>query len=266
VPANKIPDGSASYFKIAGTNLVADPGTGSVNCTKGAGPGRHCVAGTNTGASCAADAECGGQAGSCALDANCFFGPPVPIPNPAFSTLSTCVVNVIQTDASGSLNGATGDATLSMPLSSRVFLTSNLTAPCPLCVAGKCNAGPRLNLACTAVGSLGTSFDCPPPANTFQAPLPVSLAPLTTGVATLGAANGIMCTGQNHAGAFGVFNAKCVKETGHAPGSLLDGLSHGGVLGAAFCVGKTNAAAVDSVTDLPGPGAVGIAGNVQLLP
>ncbi len=266
VPPNRIPDASTSYFGISGTNLVADAGTGPTTCTKGAGPGRHCIASTNTGMVCTSDAECGGLAGSCALDANCFFGPPVPIPNPTFQTLSTCVVNVIQTNAGGTFDAGSGDATVSMPLSSRVFLTANFTAPCPLCVAGTCNAGPRVNLACTAVGSLGTSFDCPPAAIGFQAPLPVTLAPLTTGAATMGVSNGLFCPEQIHAGAFGVTGARCVKETGSPAGSLIDGASHPAALGAAFCIAKTGAAAVDTVTDLPGPGAVGLKGTVQLLP
>jgi hypothetical protein len=96
-------DGSTSIFGVAGSGstvpLVVSAGSGPADCTLGAGPDKHCIGNTNTGMACTADANCGGGAGACALDANCLFAPPLPIEN---SSLSTCVVNVIQTDAGGS--------------------------------------------------------------------------------------------------------------------------------------------------------------------
>jgi len=119
--------------------LVASAGNGAADCTLGAGPGKHCIGNTNTGMACTADANCGRGAGTCALDANRFFGPPLPIVN---AGLSTCVVNGIQTDGSGTLTSASGDAVLGIKVSSRVYLTGNSASPRPTRVSGSCSYGP----------------------------------------------------------------------------------------------------------------------------
>src|SRR5438105_735349 len=133
VPGGGIPDGSTSILNISGGTLsgasTGDPNT----CTVAAGPGTHCI-NNNTMPACANDAGCGGAAGACALDANCFFGPPLPVLSPPPNgALTTCVLNVVQTDASGTTNTATGDSSLTMPLSSRAYITGNTTSPSPQC-------------------------------------------------------------------------------------------------------------------------------------
>ena len=263
VPPAVLPAGATVNFGISGSTLTANAGSSPDNCTLGAGPGKHCI---TTGAACTSDVNCGGIANNCALDANCFFAPPLPIPNPASPALSTCTVNVIQTDASGTVDLATGDITTSIPLSSRVFTTANVSSPCPKCVAGVCNAGPRAGLACTALGSLGTSRDCPPSPTQFSGALTVNLNPLTTGTASSTSTTGIFCTSQSNPGAFGVPAARCIKETGAPAGGLNDGLEHPAKLGATFCVPVTGNAAVNLVGDLPGPGSIGLNGNAQALP
>jgi hypothetical protein len=265
-PASRIPDGSSSIFAVSGTgstrNLLVNTGTGPADCTVGAGPGKSCIGPTNTGAPCASDADCDvTRPGSCALDANCFFGPPLPVPN---GGLSTCVVNAILTDASGTVTPSTGDAVININLSSRVFLTGNATSPCPKCVSGTCNAGPNVGLACTPVGSQLTTLDCPPLPGGFLAPLPVNLAPLVTTTTTAVGAGGNFCTGQANPGAFGQAATQAIKQNGSPGGDLSDGNPHAAVLGYSFCVPKTNNAAVDGSADLPGPGSVGLPIDMQL--
>src|SRR5579884_331148 len=179
-----------------------------------AGPCQQLCA--KTPAACSTDADCGGTVGSCGLDANCFFGPPLPIVGP----VSTCVVNVIQQDAFGSVVPSTGELTMTVPLSSRVHVVSG-SEPCPLCLPGgasptgvpctggfcgvdgvgkpctvdadcnnTCDGGPNEGLDCTPVGTGRTSIDCPPDPGSFLAPLPVTLKNLTTGRTAVTASNG----------------------------------------------------------------------------
>src|SRR5204862_603830 len=100
--------------------------------------------GTGLGA-CTVDGDCTctgcNLSGSCALDANCNFGPPLPIVSPPpFGSLTTCVLNVVQTDASGTFVSGTGDSTIALPLSSRVYISGNTASPCPKCISGACVA------------------------------------------------------------------------------------------------------------------------------
>src|SRR5262249_47268665 len=152
------------------------------NCTKGVAPGFHCIGPTNTGMTCDPnnptnpDFDCDVTIpGSCAPDAQCFFGPPLPIPN---GPLTTCVLNVIKSDVSGTVDTSTGDASSSLPMFSRVYLTGNSTQPCPVCNCGKCSGGANDGGTCNPVGSLGTTLDCPPTPAQFLAPLNVTLGPL----------------------------------------------------------------------------------------
>ena len=197
VPPGPVVDGASNVFDISGSTLLASNGTGKFDCTKGAGPGKHCIGPTNNGAACTSDTGCDiSIPGSCALDANCLFGPPLPIPN---GGLSTCVINVIQTDASGTDNLSTGASTVDLPLFSRTHLTGNATSPCPKCISGTCNAGPRAGLACTPVGTQLTTHDCPPAPSGLLAPFPVPLS-LSTSGSSKTAADGNFCPGQSAAG------------------------------------------------------------------
>jgi hypothetical protein len=107
----------------------------------------------------------------------CLFGPPLPIPSPATTPTSTCVVNVVATNGMGTLDCNGGAQTLDVPLSSIVYLTGDTATdpsstlggiqPCPLCSGGACVGGPNNGLACTAgttalTPSYPTSNDCPP--------------------------------------------------------------------------------------------------------
>jgi hypothetical protein len=264
VPPGRIPDGAQSFLDVSGSTLSASAGTSAANCTLGAGPTRHCV-NNNTMPACTTDTDCGGAAGSCALDANCFFGPPLPILSPPpFGSLTTCVLNVVQTDASGTVNTTTGDSSVSLPLSSRVYITGNTGSPCPRCPAGSCTYGQNAGGGCTPVGSLQTTIECPPSLGGFQAPLPVDLTPLTTGTVAMTDATGNFCPDQANPGAFGQPTAQRIEETGTPGGDLTDGATHPSVLGSVFCIPATGNVAVDGVADIPGPGAIGLNGNAQL--
>jgi len=274
-PANQIPDQAQSLFDLgtpSGGNvpLVAHAGAQG-SCTKGAGPGKHCIGGAGGPIACTADSDCGGTAGSCALDANCTFGPPLPITG----ALPVCVINAIQTDASGTATPATGASTVDIPLSSRVYLTANATSPCPTCISGHCNAAwkdgsgnpsPNSGAACSPTGSQGTSLACGVPLGDYQGALAVDLNPLSTGPASLTNAGGIFCTSQTHAGAFHLTAGTTIKETGSPAGDITDGNPHASVLASVFCIPASLSAAINAVGDLPGPGATALGGNAQLLP
>jgi hypothetical protein len=94
----------------------------------------------------------------------------------------------------------------------------------------------------------------------------VNLNPLTTGSSTVTAADGLFCPSQNHAGAFGQATTQAITETGSPAGDLTDGLPHSSTLASVFCIPKTGSIALDSLGDLPGPGAVSLPGNAQFFP
>src|SRR5436309_2918650 len=98
-------------------------------------PGMLTAPGPGRG-TCTADVDCGGLPGSCALDANCIFGPPLPLPVTAIPQLSSCIVNAVAQDMCGEVDLSSAGATLNAALSSRVYLTGNVASPCPRCVAG----------------------------------------------------------------------------------------------------------------------------------
>src|SRR5579862_2475950 len=238
VPPGRIPDGTTTSLSITGPSTLGPSGGTSVrDCSRAAGPGRHCV-NDNAEPACTSDAQCGGVTGACALDANCYFGPPLPIPSPPpVDGLTTCVVNVVQSDAGGTFDEPTGATAISLPLSTRVYITGNEAAPCPQCISGTCDAtwmtntgdtSPDAGASCTPTGSGLTSTDCRPSLPGFQAPLGINLAPLTTGTASLTSTTGGFCPGQNsgHPGAFGQAATRCIQETGMPAGDLSDDQPH----------------------------------------
>jgi hypothetical protein len=295
IPPGPIPSGATSYFDVSGTNLNASNGRSIYDCTKGAGPGKHCInaacnvdadcdgtAGSCTGGhcmpgtqnplvtggaplACTTDNDCGGAAGTCALDAKCYFGPPLQFlsPPPA-GALTTCVINVVEGDAAGTGNSTLGTSAVNLPLSSRVYITGNVASPCPHCVSGTCTYGDNAGKACTTTADSLTTQQCPPALNGFQAPLPVALNPLTTGASSRTAADGNFCPMQRTAGAIGKATAQNIHQSGTPAGNITDMAPHPAVLAYVFCIPATGSPAVDGVADLPGPGATSLSGNVQL--
>lgn len=242
--------------------LGGSAGDGPLNCTKGAGPGRHCLngrSGTDGQGTCGADADCGGDAGSCALDGNCFFGPPVPVPN---GFLSACAVNAFLSDLCGDVNLLNQQVTFATTVQARVYLTQNPDSPCPTCDAGVCTGGKNAGKACTAIGPANTSNDCPPSPGSFLGALTIPFPDLTTGTSTLTAdANGDFCAGQSAPGAFGLPSARTIVERGQGPGGGGNLLSM--QLASTFCLQKAGGL-IDGVANLPGPGAVSAAGTLDL--
>jgi len=128
----------------------------------------------------------------------CFFGAPLPVPNPGSTPTSVCVINTLSANVSGTVNCATGATDISAPLSSVLFLTGDTSTdpgstiagiqPCPLCSGGTCIAGPNNGMACTpgtsAINpSFPTSNDCPPDPMFNIGTLPVNFA-LSSGALT----------------------------------------------------------------------------------
>ena len=265
IPPGQVPSGATSFFDISGWNLVASNGTGALTCTKGSGPGKNCL-NNDTLPACTSDADCAGYTAACHGVANCFFGPPLEFPNPALSALSTCVLNVIDTDASGTGDPSTGSSTVTLPLASEVYVTGNQGSPCPHCVSSQCTYGANSGGACSTTASSLTSHDCPPErgGGAFQAPLSVTLQPLTTGTTSLTSASGNFCPSQKTAGAFAVTGVQCVKTVGQPAGDLSDGMPHSAIIAAAFCIPTTTNTTIDGVADLPGPGLIDLPGMAQI--
>lgn len=71
---------------------------------------------------------------------------------------------------------------------------------------------------------------------------------------------------QRSSGAFGKSSSRTITETGSPAGDLTDGLAHPTTLVNVFCVPPLFDGSLDGSTDLPGPGAMAIPGQAQLLP
>src|SRR5207249_4674189 len=115
---SKVPDQGSSVANVS-CNGNALTVSGSSPTQAG---GNRCSGGTNHHNSCTTNADCPG--GLCSFlqctAAGCLFGPPLPVPNSSQggSATSTCVINVLSADASGSANCSTGTTTgLNLPLS-----------------------------------------------------------------------------------------------------------------------------------------------------
>jgi hypothetical protein len=128
-------------------------------------------------------------------DTGCFFGGPLPIPNPGSTPTSTCVINSVAVPASGTLDCALGTAEINLPLNSEIYLVGDslpLVAgiqPCPLCEggapnvvnSGTCNGGINNGMVCTPLNSAQTSsyptsHDCPPLLNLSIGTIPIGFA------------------------------------------------------------------------------------------
>jgi hypothetical protein len=313
VPPGRIPDGVHLTMAVAvcgGTDLILGPSAGT-------GP-KDCSAGPDvTGAP------------------QCFFGPPLPIPN-LLPPVSTCVVNAISRDASGTVDTLSGGQALRLGLVSQVFLTGTTyddettvdLETCPRCVdaqgsaaaSGTCNLGKNAGLSCASTNSTGLTMDCLPDETLFVGALDIELDPLTTGTTALSAADGRFCNfglcvggsedrqpcdndgdcplgscqprcqGGSAAGQPCDANEDCQQDgAGGVCGQLTQGAFSGGapvrrvvqsgtpappplgvgdvkdaVLGGVFCIPRTGTPVIDSVSDLPGPGALSLNVSVSI--
>ncbi len=297
-PAGSIPDGNDTIFKALCSNddlsqisLLGDAANDLKDCTLGAGPGKICLNGDpgTGGGACTVKADC--HPGSadvgdvCIPKPNCYFGPPLPIPNPATPGLSTCVLNVIASDGSGTANATTGASSVTLPLSSLVYITGNVTAPCAQCVSGHCVGGRNNGGTCTAVGTKLTSLDClPGGADTYVGALPVSLSDVSTSSTTRNAdSDGKFCTdvfgsdpgtgtpvgGVKQEGAFGSAGAnvrKIITTGSLASGGLSTSTQKDAVVSASFCIPASGNTLIDGAAGIAGPGAVTLPVKTILLP
>ncbi|HLQ23669.1 MAG TPA: hypothetical protein VK132_10705 [Gemmatimonadales bacterium] len=270
LPASPVPDGSTSVLAVTGIDGLAltvgpDPGSGPKDCTLGAGPDKVCSSGapgTNGMGACTSDANCGGSIGACDLRANCFFGAPVPVPVSSITALTTCILNAIAVGAEGEADLLAMSTTVSTTLSSRVYVTGNFSSPCPQCVSGACNYGEQAGQPCTGLGVLNTTLDCLPDLGGFNGRLAVSLAPISTGTSTASDPAGTFCPGQVHPGAFGG-EAGTITEMGSPLGAdILNPFAT--TLAGTFCVPSTGNPLIDSLVDLPAPGAVSVPGMTSI--
>jgi hypothetical protein len=275
LPPARAPDGAEALLNVSAVNgtaltLAASDGDGIINCTRGAGPAQHCVngaAGTNGMGACTTDADCGDGGGVCLLDANCFFGPPIPL-SPATPALATCVVNTFATDVCGALDTVALTSSLDFALSTRLYLTQNPAAPCPLCLAGICTAGARQGLACSSgIGLENTSNECLPLPSQYVGQLLGNPIHVSTSSSELVAdAQGNFCPGQRSPGALGTgATARTIQQMGalSGAGTLLSTRFAGNI-----CAASSGNDLVDAVQDLPGPISLSFSGSlgVCLLP
>jgi hypothetical protein len=204
----------------------------------------------------------------------CLVGPPVPLAN---AGSSKCGINRAASDITGTLDAETGAMSLALPIASEIYLTANATRPCPLCVggtlhacgSGTCEGGPREGLACTpdglVDGGVATSHDCPPPSELLVGTVTGFLGPLPA--LETASVSRETCPSAG-SGAFGDERATMIRAAGSPAGSLMDGAARPLVAVSVFCVPPSEGALgflVNGAADLPGPGAVAVAGTVQLL-
>jgi len=200
------------------------------------------------------------------------------------------VLNTWDRPADGTLDTATGTSTLSVPLNSDVYLTSNAVQACPRCSAtgtpenpgtGTCDRGPRQGQTCVTTSSTGLTRDCPTGGadatrpctagggncidGSHVGPIKVDLTPLTTGNVTQNAAaDGTFCAGQFGTGCFGSAACRAITETGSPAGPVTPGTPANVTLASVFCIAKTGNGIVDGAANLPGPGAVSLPGAILI--
>ena len=268
LPPAIIPDGGTSILDVVGTSgsaltLGGSPGDGPKDCTLGAGPGQHCSngkPGTDGFGNCLTDADCGHAVGACNLDANCYFGPPVPVPN---GGLSACAITTFLTPLCGTADLSSKQSMLSTALSARLYLTSDPAFPCARCVDGACSGGKNIGKPCTGVGSKQTTIDCPPEDKQFIGTVTVVLPIITTGTSGLTADDmGQFCPDQTSPGAFGNAGARQVIEMGVPLGGSGDLQAQ--TLAATFCVAATGNAILDGLGHFPAVGALSAPGVLDL--
>ena len=164
------------YFGGAGVavplpSTIPDLGTSIANATcngttltlSGTTPaqtgGNRCSGGTNHHNACTSNADCPGGACKFLLcsNAGCLFGPPLPVPNGSHggAATSTCVINTVAVNGSGTSDCSAGTVTsYDLPLSSTLFLVGDL-------LPNRCAGGSTPGAACGgATCSTGTSA-CP---------------------------------------------------------------------------------------------------------
>ena len=156
-------------------------------------------------------------------DVGCFFGAPLPVPNPGSTPTSVCVINKLSAGVSGTVDCATGASDIDAPLSSVLFLTGDTSTdpsdtipgiqPCPLCSGTTCIGGTNNGMACEPGTSalnpaFPTSNDCPPDPMFNIGTLPVAFS-LTSGTVSWSGSNATNDTGGTQGVQGRVFSGFC---------------------------------------------------------
>ena len=265
-PAAEAPVG-ASYVLEAqdctgiDLQLSATPESVGEDCAVGPAAFEICV--NDPKVRCAEDADCGGRAGSCQHAPRCFAGPPQVFRSVinGFS-IDVCLISPLAGDVTATVTPSSGDMSLQTPSRTLVYLTFN---GCPQCLSGACVGGPRNGLPCTVSASSDqTSLDCPPDFSSYFASFGPGTSALSNDPVAMSSATGLFCPGQVNPGAFGEPSVRRIELSGFAAGDLTDGDPHSLALLDLQCVAATGNAAVDSLSDFPGPRALTIAGTVTL--
>jgi hypothetical protein len=222
----------------------------------------QCVGGANNGAVCTTASECpGGSCDPAGFAGPCiyFFGAPLPL---RAGGVSTCVVNEISGPVTGTINFGDGTSTNNVPLASKVFPVGGEFNPCPHCILGACDAGPRNTQACTVNGDSQfgpVSLDCPPNPGSIAGTLGINLN-ISTGeqVKTVTAANP-RCSQTGFTG------LRCLCDTCNSPGGEACSTNTDCNPTAVQCLGGANSGALCSdPSECPGgfcSGGPGICGG-----
>jgi len=210
-------------------------------------------------------------------EAGCRFGVPLAL---SAGGISSCILNTFSSNVNGTLNLATGAASLNIVLNSATYVTGNDTRPCPVCVdgadvalvgspsspqTGVCSRGPNAGQACVTRNSQGLSHDCQPD-GTFSGDIPISLSPAVTSQRVQTSQTRTFCAGQNPGCFNGGTNCRRIEVDGQVAGALTLNTPSAVRLSSIFCVGSTTNPTVNISADLPGPGATVLVGTFTTRP
>ena len=239
--------------------LGASDDPGPLGCSRGAGPGRHCLGTVSAGSPCATDADCGGTPGTCQPDTHCYTTEPIDYANTGIAGFVVCLVNVVEQEVSGTIDIATGDASQTLPLATRVYLS-----PCPKCVDGRCGAGKNAGDACTTSEGGGTSVRCLPQDSAYFGVVETTFASTTGTTDLMSDAGGIFCSAQPYPGAFGLADARTIVQHGRPAGDLRDRAPHEYTRASTGCVPASSNTLINQFGGLPFPLAVATRATVEL--
>jgi len=163
-------DGDCLSGETCDATCDCDGGPDSVCEITGPVDQKRCLVATHV--PCLVDGDCPVNGGTC----ESFFAPPLPL---SADGTPTCVTSYLTGDLTGTVDLQSGQTEAVGSLRWRVHLGITLSKPCPRCGAVAqnpqvgdtftCDGGPRNGSPCTVAGVAqyfgGTSYDCPPDAN-----------------------------------------------------------------------------------------------------
>jgi hypothetical protein len=289
-PPLPIPNSGSTPTSVCVINVVATNATGSANCVTGVSslnlplssvlyldgdlfpnaPGiqvcpvcnKTCSAGTNLNGPCNVDADCpGAGAGSCAGTDKCHGGPSDGAACTPGSSATLGTTNSFPTSQDCQPPALMNIGALPIAFALTTGSTSKTAVNNPTSFQNNVFCGYCRD------GTNGTNTGCFAGNQNAICPAPIPAAPIACTSNADCPAEYPDCI-QNNGGAFGPAGggAHTITETGSPAGDLTDGAPHASTLASIFCIQPTFNATVDAAGDLPGPGAVTLQGQAQLLP